>query len=234
MAMSTVDCEPGRFCAAVSRWRCASQGTGSLLTNCTFRTPIMYCINSCAVSVFLYARQSGCSSFLARVGLLDQAQSMRGSPLIPTSPSGRMARKTGTIPPPHDVPGIAAPSKSQPSGIVYEYARMLNIGSVTDTVRVPPAGSGAAMTGGTVATTALAEGFPGREVFAAPAETKNVLPAISSATKILATFSDVRFKFIFPPTVSTHCLPATTRRIVFPLQIAQCLPAPKRAAYHLA
>src|SRR6202041_147211 len=156
----------------------------------------MYCMNSCAVSVFLYARQSGCSSFLARVGLLDQAQSMRGSPLIPTSPSGRMARKTGTIPPPHDVPGIAAPSKSQPSGIVYEYARMLNIGSVTDTVRVPPAGSGAAMTGGTVATTALAEGFPGRELFAAPAETEHISPAISSAAKIAATFSDLRFKFI--------------------------------------
>src|SRR5580704_11007964 len=111
---------------------------------------------------------------------------------------------------------------------------MLKIGSVTDTVRVPPAGGAAPMTDGTAATTTLAESVPGRELFAAPAETEHISPAISSAAKIAATFSDLRFKFIVPPTVSTQRLPATTRRIVFPLQIAPCLPAPKRAAYHLA
>src|ERR1700733_1904334 len=91
--------------------------------------------------------------------------------------------------------------------MVYEYARMLKIGSITDTFRVPPAG-------GAATTTAFTESIPGREVFAAPAETKNISPRISSATKIAGIFRDVRFQFIFPPTVSSPKARSVSSRVI--------------------
>ena len=87
---------------------------------------------------------------------------------------------------------------------------MLKMGSVADTVRVPPAGRAAA-------TAASAARVPSREVFATPADPETISPRITSAPKIATTFSEVRFKFIIPPTV---------QRSAAPLQSA--------AAYHLA
>jgi hypothetical protein len=64
--------------------------------------------------------------------------------------------------------------------MVYEYARMLKIGSITDTFRVPPAGGAAATEG----------------------------RAVNSIPKISDTFTNVRLKFITPPTAAAHYRPA--------------------------
>jgi hypothetical protein len=89
-------------------------------------------------------------------------------------------RNTGTTPPAQLEPCTATPSKIQLSGMVYEYARMLKIGSITDTFRVPPAGGAAATEG----------------------------RAVNSIPKISDTFTNVRLKFITPPTAAAHYRPA--------------------------